>query len=173
MKSEIQYIRELAKKQLEYALSAENKKREELWYRHNSLNGQEGFPVVVEEDTFFNGVCPQLKCEDPLLREMEYQIVKNIWARENINDDKVTPDFFSMYPIVDINWFGINFTRIYDSNYVGYHTEKVIEVIEDDFDKISHTRLNFREEDTKNKAERAQEILGNILPVRFINPYNI
>ena len=48
MKSEIQYIRELAKKQLEYALSAENKKREELWYRHNSLNGQEGFPVVVE-----------------------------------------------------------------------------------------------------------------------------
>ena len=41
MKSEIQYIRELAKKQLEYALSAENKKREELWYRHKEFSKNE------------------------------------------------------------------------------------------------------------------------------------
>ena len=42
------YLRELAKRQREYANLPENKEKERLWYLHNRLQGER--PMVVMED---------------------------------------------------------------------------------------------------------------------------
>ena len=41
------YLRELAKRQREYANLPENKEKERLWYLHNRLRGER--PMVVME----------------------------------------------------------------------------------------------------------------------------
>lgn len=173
MQKQIAYLRELAKKQLDFSESLENKSREKMWYAHNSLDSSLGIPVVIEEDSFINSVGLNLQCEDSFLRELEFQIKKNIWARENIDDDKVTPNEISLYPFIDINWFGIHFTRICDSKYLGYHTEKVIEIIENDIQNISHSEYHYKKQETENRIEIANNILGDILPVRLINAHNM
>ena len=48
MQKQIAYLRELAKKQLDFSESLENKSREKMWYAHNSLDSSLGIPVVIE-----------------------------------------------------------------------------------------------------------------------------
>lgn len=116
---EREYLRELAKKQLEYAQSPLNKEREERWYRHNSLSGNAPM-VVVEEATFFDDVAPPLRCQSEIGRDIEYQLLKNIFAFEKIGDDKVVPDFVVVYADIRINNYGINFAPRHTEGHIGY-----------------------------------------------------
>lgn len=92
---EKEYLRDLAKKQLELAHSPLMKEREKLWYAHNELQG--GRPVIaVGEGHYWREMCPAQRCTGPVAREIEYQLQNNIYRVELIDDDKVTPDFYSI-----------------------------------------------------------------------------
>lgn len=115
-----EYLRGLAKKQLEYANTPENQRLKEEWYAHNRLEGKRPM-IVFEEETLKNDILT-LKCEDKDERFLESQLLQNIAVREMIGDDKVTPDFIK----IDLKLFGVENQRTVAKEGLGYHDEPVL-----------------------------------------------
>ena len=66
------YLRELAKKQMEYAHLPEMEEKKKMWYDLN-MGRPVAPPVVVESWTFEQDIMPEYicQCTSPLAREME------------------------------------------------------------------------------------------------------
>lgn len=93
---ERKYLRELAKKQLEYSMLPVMKEREERWYRHNDLKTE--IPMIhFETWTCENDLLPTFKCTSKPARDIELQLNRAVLNHELIGDDRVVP---SCYMIV-------------------------------------------------------------------------
>lgn len=169
------YLRDLAKQQWELSQLPIMREREALWYAHNEANGPRPM-ISVEEGHYWKEMAPEMKCTDPLHREMEYQLLNQIHRVDLIGDDRVTPDFYELrYGVYDsICGLGQQETkgdvRASDGT-AGYHIVPQIEIIEDDFDKVKPTHFFFPEEIPVKKA-KIEAIIGDILPVRMVNCSN-
>jgi len=176
MQSEKEYLRGLAQRQLELAKLPVMREREALWYAHNEAQGPRPM-ISVEEGHYWKEIAPEMKCTDPLHREMEYQLLNQIHRVEMIGDDRVTPDFYEIrYDMYDrICGLGQNSvnggTRASDGT-AGYHIEPQIEIIEDDFWKLKPTEFRYRKDEVDGKKARVEELIGDILPVRLVNATN-
>ena len=173
--AEKNYLRDLARKQLELSQLPIMREREKLWYAHNACEGTRPM-ISVEEGHYWKEMAPEMHCTDPLHREMEYQLLNQIHRVEMIGDDRVVPDFYEIkYGVYDkIVGLGQQEiqgdTRASDGT-AGYHIIPQIEIIEEDFDKVQPTRFFFPEAVAEKKA-RIEEIIGDILPVRLVNASN-
>lgn len=168
---EIPYLRELAKKQLDYAMQPIMKEREQLWYKHNDL--QETRPMVVmEEATFWEDIKPPLRCTSVLGRQIEDQLLRNIAVVELINDDKVIPDFYVVQLCVGGRKFGVELKKIYASEGLGYHIEPILEELEEDFEKLTPTVFTYEKEKLEEYISCISEVIGDILPVKVVNASN-
>ena len=100
-------LRELAKKQLEYANMPENVKRREEWYLHNDLKGER--PMIhLEMATFEQEILPdRMRCSGAFARQVEKQLYGNFLNQELFDDDRVTPDHFGMGYDTYFTLFGI------------------------------------------------------------------
>ena len=176
MMSEREYLRDLAKKQWELSQLPVMREREALWYDHNEAIG--GRPMIsVEEGHYWKEMCPELKCEDPFHREVEYQLQNQIHRVELIGDDRVTPDFYELKYAVyeDICGLGqksVNADIKASDGTSGYHIIPQIEVIEDDFEKLRPTVFRYPKEEVEGKKEKIEALFGDILPVRLVNASN-
>jgi len=94
-KKEKEYLRELAKKYLDYANLPVMEERKKLWYDHNSLKGEKPV-IVVEYYTFLNDIKPELKCESEAAREIELKLQMDIINYELIGDDKVISPYYTV-----------------------------------------------------------------------------
>ena len=107
LSDERRYLRELARKQAEYAALPIMAERTALWYRHNALRGER--PVVVMEmGTFERDMLPDPKCTSPAAIEIERSLLRPIISHEEIDDDKVVPDHFAVNWRIHIDEFGID-----------------------------------------------------------------
>ena len=172
---EREYLRDLAKKQLELSRLPIMAERTRLWYAHNAAQGERPM-ISVEEGHYWKEMASEQKCTDPLAREMEYQLLNQIARVEMIGDDRVTPDFYELkYGVYDrICGLGQaetqGDTRASDGT-AGYHIIPQIEIIEEDFDKVQPTRFFFPEA-VAEKARQIEAVIGDILPVRLVNASN-
>ncbi len=168
---ERQHLRELAKKQAELAKRDINSERERLWYAHNSLAGER--PMVLMEDiSFWDKICPSLVCESPLARKAENQLLKNIVIVDLLDDDKVIPDYYPLEFEVESQRYGVGRKKIYASDGIGFHIEPVIEIIEDDFQKLSFSEFLYHPQKIEQEKKELEEIFGDILPIVPINITN-
>ena len=161
-------LRELAHKQLEYANSLENEIILKKWEALG--NGKRETPTVrLLFSNFRNEVItPRLRCEGEYARQIESKFLSTLVGRELFGDD--TP----IAPTFDIAWdawaypFGIKpqLTFAKDSN--GYHIETQIEDLSEELDKLRGGGHYFEKEKTERKIAFAQEVFGDILPVRMI-----
>lgn len=89
-------LRELAKKHVEIAGSPKNLERVALWKRHNAFKGER--PVIhIEAGTFQHQVlAPLLRCESPLARSVEYNLLQDFINLEQFDDDKVVPPYYML-----------------------------------------------------------------------------
>lgn len=170
MNSKKEYLRDLAKKQLEYALSPENQILKEEWYAHNALKGKRPM-IVFEEETFKNELYT-LQCENPDERFLEEQLLQTIAARELIGDDKVVPDFIKIPVKIDRKLFGVEQKRVVAKEGLGYHDEPVLIDLEEDFHKLGPSVFDFDEVRTSQLETLAEEYLGDILPAKRVNEVN-
>ena len=163
-------LRELAKRQLEISQSIKNQERILLWKAHNAF--QPSAPVVhVEIDTFEQEILPSLlRCEGEEARAAERELYRNFLNLELFDDDWVVPDYF---PVEQSGWFrpfGYEITRTTaaDSagNRLGHRFHYVLADLHEDFEKLTPSEFGFDGAFYQRKERFAQEMFGDILPVR-------
>ena len=169
---ERRYLRELARKQAEYAALPIMAERTALWYRHNALQGER--PVVVMEmGTFERDMLPDPKCTSPAAIEIEHRLLRPIISHEEIDDDKVVPDHFSVNWRIHIDEFGIEIPtdRAEDAQgrEIAYHWQHPIKTLKRDFGKLKPATFSVDREGTLAWKAFAEEVLGDILPAVIKN----
>ena len=168
--NEREYLRELAKKQLEYARLPVMKERGELWYRHNDLKGD--IPMIhFETWTCEQELLPPPKCTSEAAKWIELQLQRNILNHECIGDDRVVTDTF------DIDWdikfilFNIPIERAHSKDSqgrdVGHQFLYAIKDIKEDMGKLGPSLCEVDRERTQLRRNFVEEILGDILTVRI------
>ena len=107
------YLRELAKRQAEYAALPIMAARKQMWYDLNDGRPGARPPVIVETWTFDRDFMPDelFQCSSEVGRAIERQLLRNVRNHELIDDDKVIPDSFEMRWFVDIDELGLKVER--------------------------------------------------------------
>ena len=173
-KQEINYLRELAKKQLEIANSPEMLEKESFWYAHNDYKSNK-HPIITFERGTFNHEFSHLwqpKCQTQKAQEIEYYFHSNMIQYEYIHDDTVMPKEYSVNIIPQIKPFNIDIEmerRIKETH--AYKISYAVKDLESDFHKLqkSPTGCNFKEAETQKAF--LEDIFGDIIPVRLaFNP---
>ena len=163
------YLRELAKKQLEIANSEEMKQKEALWYAHNDYKSTQ--PVVTLERGTFNREFEHLwkpRCATETARNIEYYFHSNQVQYEYIHDDTVMPREFAVGIWAGLKPFDIDVRR---ERTIGetfaFRIDYEIKDLEADFHKLkkSPTYCNF--DDAQNRKKIIEDILGDLMPVRL------
>ena len=126
------YLRDLAKKQLEYAALPVMAQREKNWYLHNDCLAN--VPIVtVEKETFLQDVVPPLRCEDELARTIESRLLGKVRHHEMIDDDTVIPNFYSVPIEREFKAFDLDIAEHRtDKDSIGYHLDHPVQDLEDD-----------------------------------------
>lgn len=165
-------LRELAKKQLELANREENKRRIKEWYLHNALQGEK--PMIhLEMGSFEQEIIPdRMRCEGAFARTLEKKLLCNFLNQELFDDDRVTPDYFPMNYDTHFNLFNIpvKVDHVDDGKgnvSVGHHFVPTLRDLEEDWEKIGETDFGVDIEATEQKKAAAEEVFGDILPVRL------
>lgn len=164
------YLRELAKRQKEYASLPEMEEKKKAWFDLN-MGRPAVPPVVVETGTFGQEIMPEgiLRCESPKAREMEYRLLKQIREYEQIHDDKVVPGEYPVDYRVEVNEFGIPVEERHavdaQGRSVGYEYHSPIRDLEEDFHLLKPASLKLDRKGTQEEVQLAREVLGDILPV--------
>ena len=76
-KHDREILRELARKQLDYANREINQKRKEIWYKHNALEWEIPLVHLDAWGLYAELVDPSLACEGEFARLVEREIYKN------------------------------------------------------------------------------------------------
>jgi len=164
-----QILRDLAKKQLEYANSETNQNTIKEWYRHNAC--KDGRPLIhLESRTFEHELIPQrLKCQDERARAIERELYRNILNHELLGDDSPVLDYFPLSKKVWMTPFGLH-TRVHHAkNSLGHEFEHYIHDLEEDFHKLGTAEIVNCPEETEAEKQFLEEIFVDILPVKIIN----
>ena len=166
------YIRELAKKYLEYANLPVMEERTKLWYAHNELKSQR--PVIIMEmETFKEDMLKSIKCTTPEAIEIERNLLEHIINFELINDDKVISPYYSVYWKISIKEFGLESHKEYASDTegrnIGFAQEHVISDLKEDFGILKPSIYNVDREYTLAWKEFIESVIGDIMPVKIKN----
>lgn len=164
------HLRELARKQLEYASLPVMRERERLWYKHNDLKGDRPM-ITFETWTFEEEVLPPLRCSSPAAREIERQLNRNFLNHELIDDDRVVPASFEIEWDTHIRLFDLDIPKAHardsQGRDIGYQTDYPIRDVCSDLERIRPTVHTVDREATLRRKVWLEEIFGDILPVTF------
>lgn len=165
-------LRELARKQVEYANSPKNAQILRKW--EALAKGRREEPIVrLLCSNFRHEVLePRLQCVGEKAREIEMTLLDTMSGRELFDDD--TP----ISPTFDVKWetwvspYGIEpiVKREPGRKQMGYHIEPVIEDLEAEFDKLYGGRFGVDREKTLKWSEVVDDVIGDILPIRMVMP---
>ncbi|MBT3192182.1 MAG: hypothetical protein HN341_06470 [Verrucomicrobia bacterium] len=163
-------LRQRAQLQLEYANAPENEVILKKW-RALAAGRRESPTVRLLFSNFRHEVItPRLQCEGELARGIESQLLSTLVGRELFGDD--TP----ISPTFDIAWrawaqpFGIaaKRTQAEGSNAQGYHIEPLITDLAAEIDKLRGGSFGVDRDATQQQHELADDLFGDILPVRMV-----
>jgi hypothetical protein len=163
------YLRDLAKKQLEIANSEEMRQKEALWYAHNDYETTQ--PVVTLERGTFNREFEHLwqpKCKTEAARNLEYYFHSNMVQYEYIHDDTVMPKDFAVGIGTWLKPFNIDVKR---ERTIGetfaYKIDYEIKDLEEEFHKLQKSPMGCNFDGAVKHKEFVEDILGDLMPVRL------
>jgi hypothetical protein len=158
-------IRELAKEQLEISQLDVMKENTKLWTLHNNLKQVRPmihFEMVTVGDKGFNYEC---KCENEDAKAIEIQIGNAIANHKMVGDDRVVTNEFIVPYFSSFIPFNMPIKKT-TTDGIGFHIEEQIKSLENT-DLIKKSYMNFDLEKSIKNKEFAEEVLGDILNVRF------
>ncbi|MBI5724907.1 MAG: hypothetical protein HZA50_13185 [Planctomycetes bacterium] len=166
------YLRELARKQAEYASLPIMQERRQMWFDLNDGKSGARPPFVIEARTFDRDFMPDsvYRCTSKAGKEIEWQLLSNIRTHEILNDDKVMPDTYSFWPAVEINQLGINIERQVakdaDGIEFGFHYLHPIQDLKRDLAILKPPTFRVDRAKMREKRKFLEELLGDILLVQ-------
>ena len=162
-------LRNLARRKLEYANSPQNAEILKKW--DALAHGRRETPTVRLLFSNFphEVITPRLQCEGETARGFEYSLLSSLVGRELFDDD--TP----LAPNFEVHWdawaspFGIqpHLTRASSGPSQGYHIDPVVNDLAEDFDKLRGGSFGADREKTKARIAVAEDLFGDILPVKM------
>lgn len=163
-------LRQRARLQLDAATSPRNEEILKKWCAQ-AEGRRESPPVRLLATNFFHEVItPRLQCEGEQARRLEAVLLGTLAGRELFDDD--TP----IAPTFDIPWctvvrpFGIEpaITRADGPHAKGYHIDPVIHDLAAEIDRLRGGSFGVDREQTARRRELAEDVFGDILPVRMV-----
>ena len=171
--SEKKILRELAKEYAEVAaldIQKENMKR----MRDNNDLKPGRPPVLIDEVPWHEmDIDGQLKnqCENSFPQEMETYFRRKLFQWKYFPGDMVVENFYPIYKSVHSTGYGLdikeNIAITDEANHIVSHEYLDQLSTEADLEKLNCPVITHDEETDKRKLELAQEILGDILPVKL------
>ncbi len=169
---EREYLRDLARKVIEYSNLPVMEERKKQWYAHNQLQGSKP-PIIMEWYTFVSDIMPVMKCESESTKAIEWQLVSHIMNHELIDDDKVMPSFFPIHWQISNDRLGVEYSvqHAKDSagRELGYHIDSPVKDITKDLGLLKHSQFSVDREGTFAWKAFVDETIGDILPTRIKN----
>lgn len=166
--AERRYLRDLARKQREYAGLPVMAERAERWKAHNACRSERPM-VVIELNTFLSDFMPAPRCASPEGRAIERQLLYWIRNHELVDDDKVVPDVFAVHTRIDYRLCGLDIQveRATDERgrAIGHHWHHPIRDLRTDRHKIGPSTWAVDRAGTDAQRALAEDVLGDILPV--------
>ena len=168
------YLRELARKQAEYAALPVMARRKQMWYDLNDGRPGARPPVIIETWTFNRDFMPEsvYRCASQTGRKIEAQLLTNIRNHELIDDDKVMPDYFSFGWFVEIDEFGVKIPHESRPDAQGVHTgyrwQHPIKDLRRDLPMLKPVRCSVDKPGTLAWQAFLTELLGDLLPVKLV-----
>jgi len=173
-KTEREYIRNLAKRQLEIASLPVMAERERKWRKLNSGDPSAEPLVGVEWNGFREEIFPEFKCESDLGMNLEWQLQNNIVGYEFIGDDRVIPGFLHVPVRNGIIPFGLDIEKTIATDEsgkrtFGYEIQYPVTDLERDFHLLGRSTFTVDAGLERAKREQAEyeDIVGDILPVKI------
>jgi hypothetical protein len=167
-----QILRELAKKQREYAEAPAMETLIEEWYAHNDMTGTVPPRVQVETGTFAGeAVTPLMRCESEAARAIEWRLVSGFVNHELFGDDTPVPGFFPIRWFTRFSLFDLSVETEHafnsGGNNLGYRFKHPIKDLETDLPGLKPSVWGVDRAGTYAFKERLEEIFGDILPVQI------
>jgi hypothetical protein len=167
------YLRELARKQAEYAALPVMQQRKQMWYDLNDGKPGARPPIVIETWTFNRDFMPDgvAKCTSPTAKGIEWRFLETLRSHELINDDKVVPDRWEIGWNCNIDMLGVKVGRemAKDSQgiEVGWHYQHPITDLKRDLDILKPAQCSVDREKTYRWKAFLEDLFGDLLPVEI------
>lgn len=164
-------VRDLARQVREAADRDEMAAIRRRWCDVNALRRPDRAPVWCRPVGAWSEIIPEesLSCSDPCLRELEREFRRDLFKVELGDDTPLWPrfDVGAVFDVDPPNRWGVDIGR-HSTGVAGgawAYDPPLKEV--DDFDRLVLPRFTFNREQSQRRAERADDLLGDILPVRL------
>ena len=160
-------LRRLASQVAELAARPIEQEKRDLWYRLNALEPTR--PVVFcDPENGWNEIITmdQFECEGEMALHWEMTLRKEIFWGKEMCDDRVVEPFFIVSHVYDESDWGMHERKIGGSDGGSYIWESPLKNY-GDFDKLHYPIITVNYEATERVMGLANEVLGDILPVRL------
>ena len=169
---EREYLRGLARRQMEIAALPVMAERRKLWEDINDNVPGARPPFAIETWTFDRDFMPAsiFRCTSEQGRRLEYGFLATIRRHELINDDVVCPGTLDMGWHVHTDTFGIDIkweqVKDAEGHLLGSHTHyPITDLATQGFGMIKPTTFSLNRESTFEQKAFLEEAFGDIMPV--------
>ena len=168
--SDREILRDLARRQLELANDPRNLQNYADWMANGASKTQVTRPLIrIETNTFEHEIMPgMMRCEGEEARRIEQQMLRPIINFTLFGDDTLVPDYFEVADHYQFTPFGLP-VRTQQTGGLGHHFIPYLTDLEEDDHLLGPSPFAVREDWAQQKLQQAQEVFGDILPVRRIS----
>ena len=166
-KSDLQILRELAKKQIELSQTEQNANTKKEWESHGAFKGSRSM-IYVELGSFEHEIIPPLlKCETDEAREIETKLYRNFVNHTLFGDDMVVRDYFPIRYDCGMKLFDLGIERE-ETGGLGHQFIHQITDIKEEFHKFEKPSAFYLDkEKAKRQIDFYSELFGDILPSKL------
>lgn len=160
-------LRELAKQVADVADLPIQSERRELWKRHHALRPFRPLILIFPEGSW-RELLPDdhLRCTDPYLRHIERELRIKVYTHERFDTDFVIEKHLNVSRMVGHTGWGLEARRTPSPQDTGAWAFNPVIRTYDDAKKLTAPRATVDEAEADRRLALAQDLLGDILPVR-------
>jgi len=174
---DIEFLKPLVSRIVEFAARPSEAGKKELWARHNALLPTDKIPVTV---TYEGIPSPQwelmlgpdhMRATDPLARDIEWDLKRRIWAAEHIADDHIVwPALFISAVVKKAAGWGVPLEWKSTGDELG--AKSIVAPFADGIDtkRVAFRDFEIDERETRLRVEKARQLTGGALAVHVIWP---
>ena len=147
-----------------------NAERRQAWLAHHGLQGTRPMILIeAHELAPLLGLRERLVCEDRWARDIEGQLLAQVWRFEELGDDAVVEPVLNCSWQVSVGDFGVSFKEETGSSEHGgsKHWDPVITDLDRGLDVLHPRSLTVDRDASLQNADRAANLLAGILDVRI------